>query len=342
MTLLLFDTPDTSDSSDTPDTLDTFHLTLDTVFMTIGFIGLGKMGSRIVKKLVADGHTVHAWNRSGEVVDELVKQGVQVVKADTVEQLVGGLSGQKIVWVMLPSGEASETVLQEVSLMLSPGDILIDGANSKYTDTERRYVQFQKAGLKFIGIGVSGGVIAATEGYPLMVGGDKSAYDVIVPILDTLAKPHGSHAYFGPGGAGHYVKMVHNGIEYGIMQSLAEGFEVLEKADYKYDLVQVAKLYQRGTLVSGFMMDRLVEALEANPKLEGIVGSIDATGEAEWTVEAGRAKGVEAEIIEASLDYRRRSKTDEKIQQSFTARMVAALRNAFGGHAVKKMEKGKG
>ncbi len=187
-----------------------------------------------------------------------------------------------------------------------------------------------------MGIGVSGGVIAARDGYPLMVGGDRSAYGHIKPILDTLAKPDGGHEYFGEGGAGHFVKMVHNGIEYGYMQSIGEGFGVLEKSPYNLDLVKVAKLYTKGTLVSGFMMDRTVESLEKDPKLEQLDGVIDASGEGEWTINEAKKLNVPVNIIEGSFEFRKKSKTDKNISASFAARLVAALRNAFGGHEVKK------
>jgi 6-phosphogluconate dehydrogenase len=185
-------------------------------------------------------------------------------------------------------------------------------------------------------MGVSGGVIAGTEGYPQMVGGDKSAYDYISPILDSLASPGGGHEYFGEGGAGHFVKMVHNGIEYPIMQALGEGFGVLANSDYKFDLLKVARLYQKGTLVSGFMLDRAAEALENDPRLEqieGIIGS--ASKETVWTIKEAKEHNLPIESIEQAQNFRVRSETDPQVQSSFAARMVGALRIAFGGHPVK-------
>lgn len=290
--------------------------------MQLGFIGLGKMGSRMVQKLLEEGHEVAAWTRSKSTI--------------TIAELVKSLEKPRVIWLMVPAGEATQDVFDEVSKFVESGDIIIDGGNSNYKDTESRYQKLKNKNIKFLGIGVSGGVIAAKEGYPLMVGGDKSAYEFIKPILDSLAKPHGGHEYFGTGGAGHFVKMAHNGIEYGVMQSLGEGFGVLEKAPYDLDLLKVAKLYQKGTLLSGFMMDRTVDALKSDQKLDSIVGVIAESGEARWTVEQAKEENVPAEIIEASLAFRRRSQTDENIQKSFAARMVAALRNAFGGHELKK------
>src|SRR3989344_2739079 len=311
--------------------------------MTIGFIGLGKMGSRMASKLLKDGYEIVVWNRSKDAVEEFkiqnskFKIAIQNLKvAGTIKDLIASLEEPRVVWLMLPAGEATEEILKEISKFISAGDIVIDGGNSNFKDTERRFKDFKNKEIRYLGIGVSGGVIAAKEGYPLMAGGDKSAYEHIIPILNSLAKPNGGHEYFGTGGAGHFVKMVHNGMEYGIMQSLGEGFGVLEKSPYNLNLLKVAKLYQKGTLVSGFMLDRTVEALENDPKLSNIVGVIAESGEAKWTVETAKKEGVDVEIIERSLEFRRRSQTDPKIQKSFTARMVAALRNAFGGHEVKK------
>lgn len=310
--------------------------------MQIGFIGLGKMGSRMAEKLLQEGHEVVAWNRSAEPADNLKLRAEstplkgKLVIAKTVKDLVGQLTAPKVVWLMLPAGVATQTILDEVVGYIEKDDIVIDGGNAKFSDTEERYQKLRNKEIRFLGIGVSGGIIAALQGYPLMVGGDKSAYEHIVPLLDSLSKDKGGHEYFGEGGAGHFVKMVHNGIEYGIMQALAEGFAVMKKSPYDLDLLNVAKLYQQGTLVSGFMLDRAVEALTNHPDLEGISGSIPASGEADWTIEQAKKEGVEVPIIEASLDYRNKSLTDPKIQESFTAKMVNGLRHAFGGHSVKK------
>ncbi len=295
--------------------------------MKLGFLGLGKMGARMVLKLKKEGHEVLAWNRSDH----------ELKSVESVEELVKSLKQPRVVWSMLPAGEATEEILKEVSEFVSKEDIVIDGGNSNFKDTQTRFETARQTGIRFLGIGVSGGVIAATEGYPMMVGGDKSAYEFIRPILDSLAKPNGGHEYFGTGGAGHFVKMIHNGMEYGIMQSLGEGFGIMEKSPYNLDLQKVAKLYQKGTLVSGFMLDRAVEALEKDPKLSNIVGIISESGEAKWTVAQAKEESVDVEIIERSLEFRKRSKMDEKIQKSFSARMVAALRNAFGGHEMKKL-----
>lgn len=312
--------------------------------MTIGFIGLGKMGSRMAEKLLWEGHEVVAWNRSPEPADNLllkaqsskIKGKLTIVK--TVKELIDKLSKPKIVWSMLPAGIVTHDMLKEIQRHVEKEDIVIDGSNARFTDTEKRYAEFGKKGIRFLGIGVSGGIIAAEQGYPLMVGGDKNAYEYIVPLLDSLSIPHGGNAYFGTGGAGHFIKMIHNGIEYGIMQSLAEGFAVLEKAPYTFDLPSVAKMYQKNTLVSGFMLDRLADVLQKHPGLENFAGIIEASGEADWAVQQAQKEGVVVPVIEASLDFRKQSRKNLPIQRSFTARIVNGLRHAFGGHKVVKKD----
>jgi len=307
--------------------------------MQIGIVGLGKMGSRVALKLLKEGHDVVVWNRSEPPVEELLQKadGTKVTVAKTVEELVKSLDKPRVVWIMLPAGDATEEILTEVEKYVEKDDIVIDAANSKYTDTQDRFERLSKNGIRFLGIGVSGGVIAGTEGYPMMAGGDKSAYDHITPLLDSLAKSHGGHEYFGTGGAGHFVKMVHNGIEYPYMQAIGEGFGVLENSPYHLDLVKVAKLYQKNTLISGFMMDRAAEALENDPHLDSIQGTIgSASGETVWTIEEAKKHNLPVEPIEQAHDFRVRSETEKEVQDSFAAKMVGALRIAFGGHPVKK------
>ncbi len=310
--------------------------------MKLGFIGLGKMGSRIVKKLLASGHEVVVWNRSQDpmfALQDEIKSTNYVNNLDiahSIEELVGLLSPTRVVWSMLPAGEATENVLKELEKYLDRHDIVIDGGNAHFSDTQRRYEACKTKQIRFLGIGVSGGILAEENGYPLMAGGDKSAYDYISDILESLSKPHGGYTYFGEGGAGHFVKMVHNGIEYGMMQALGEGFGVLEKAPYPLDLDNVAKLWKKGTIISSFLLNRAYDALEKNSALDDISGVIDASGEGLWTVEQARKEDVPVPVIEESLNFRNKSKTDEKIQQSFAAKMVAALRREFGGHTTKK------
>ena len=303
--------------------------------MKVGIVGLGKMGSRIAQKLIKDSHDVIVWNRTREDVENLKKEIPNLKSAETIKELVESLETPRIIWIMVPS-IAIDEVISEVQKYLQKGDIVIDGGNSDYKETEKRFQNFKNKGIRFLGIGVSGGILAFKNGYPLMAGGDKSAYDLIKPILDSLAKPNGGYEYFGEGGAGHFVKMVHNGIEYAMMQGIGEGFGVLEKAPYKFDLLKVAKIWQKGTVISGFLMDRTKEVFESD--IKNVVGIIDATGEAEWTVEAAKEEGVPIEVIEKSLEFRKRSKIDSKIQNSFAAKVIAGLRHSFGGHSVVRKE----
>lgn len=315
--------------------------------MQLGFIGLGKMGTRMVEKLLEGGHEVVVWNRSSEPIEELkLKIKSEKLKvAETIGDLVLQLRSPRVVWSMLPAGEATESTLKEIAAHVEKGDIVIDGGNAFYKDTERRYQDFKEYGIRYLGIGVSGGVKAVDNGYPLMIGGDRSAFIEIKPILETLIKPQGpastsaslggGYEFFGEGGAGHFVKMVHNGIEYGMMQAIGEGYGVLEKAPYDLDLVKVSQLWQKNTIVTSFLNECAKDALEKDPTLSGLEGIIDATGEADWTVKQGKEEDVFVENIEQSLDFRRRSKSDQKVSSSFAARMVAALRREFGGHAVR-------
>jgi 6-phosphogluconate dehydrogenase len=310
--------------------------------MQIGFIGLGKMGTRMVEKLLREGHVVIGWNRTREVTEKfhigLSDQGLDAsfIASDDIESLVKGLTTPRVIWVMLPAGDATKMTLLEIAKHAEEGDIVIDGGNSNYRDTEKHASDFRAKGLRFLGIGVSGGVQAGRNGYPLMVGGEISAYEHIKPLLESLAKTGGAYAYFGAGGAGHFVKMVHNGIEYGMMQAIGEGFGVLEKAPYQLDLAEASKLWQRGTIISSFLMNCARSALEKDPRLTGIDGKIGATGEAEWTVAQAKEEDVPIENIEQSLTFRQKSQTDTSISSSFAAKMVAALRHEFGGHDVEK------
>ncbi len=310
--------------------------------MQLGFLGLGKMGTRIVEKLLADSHVVVAWNRTKDITDQFrlvlaeKKLDERFVTPADIQALVQSLTVPRVIWMMLPAGYATQDVLDEICLYAEQGDIIIDGGNAFYKDTQKRSEELSVKGIRYLGIGVSGGIKASENGYPLMVGGDQAAYYHILPILDSLRKPHGGHAYFGAGGAGHFVKMVHNGIEYGMMQAISEGFGVLDKAPYGLDLHEVAKLWQKNTIISSFLLDCAEDALEKDPRLDELEGVINATGEAEWTVKQAKEEQVPIENIEQSLDFRRRSKTDLAVSSSFAARMVSALRREFGGHAVKK------
>lgn len=310
--------------------------------MQLGFLGFGKMGSRMVQKLLEEGHEVVGWNRSPERIADFTVEIAQreysksFTIASSIQDLMSQLTLPRAIWLMLPAGDPTEHAFTEIATFAEPADIIVDGGNAHFSDTERRSKELLAKGIGFLGIGVSGGILAPQNGYPLMVGGDASAYKTITPILDSLARPSGGHQYFGTGGAGHFVKMAHNGIEYGMMQAIGEGFGVMEKSPYKLDLVEVAKLWQRGTIVSGFLVDRAKDALVKDPHLNNIDGVIAASGEGEWTVEEAKKENVPIENIEQSLSFRKRSQTEEPIRNSFAAKMVAALRHEFGGHSLRR------
>ena len=299
--------------------------------MQIGIIGLGRMGLGIANKLKSGGHKVIGWNRT-----EFKIENSEFRIAKTIGDLVQNLNKPRVIWLMVPQGKSTDEVLSEVSKYVQKDDIIIDGGNAYYKDTEERFKSFRKKGFKFLGIGVSGGIHGEKNGFSLMAGGDKSAFDRVQPLLKTLSEPKGSFGYFGEGGAGHFVKMVHNGIEYGMMQSIGEGFEVLKKSSYKFNLLEIAKVWQKGTIISSFLIDRAKDALEKDPELSAVSGSIPRGGEGDWTVEAANEEGVQVHAIKEAVEHRMKSETDKKIQNSFTAKMINALRGAFGGHEVRK------
>jgi 6-phosphogluconate dehydrogenase len=307
--------------------------------MQLAILGLGKMGRNLAEKLMSEGHQVVIWNRSRDVLEQfrteksafIVSQKLQI--AHSLEDLRDTLQHPRIVWSMLPAGDPTEGVMTELlEGIVEQGDIVVDGGNAFYQDTERRSKAFEAKGIKFLGIGVSGGLHGLANGYPLMVGGNQSGYEYIKPILDSLAKPNGNHTYFGPGGAGHFVKMVHNGVEYGMMQAIAEGFGVMAKSDYHLNLVNVGNNWQKGSIVSSFLVYMAVSSLIKDPGLTQFDGYIDAKGEGKWTVETAKATNVPTPVMEAALDFRNKSQFDKAVQETFVAKMVSALRHEFGGH----------
>lgn len=304
--------------------------------MKLAILGLGKMGKGISEKLLLDGHEIVIWNRSRESIEAFLSEEKKVEAAFALSELETLLSTPRIIWSMLPSGDPTEIIMEQILTIAKQGDIVIDGGNAHFRDTERRSALFSQKGISFFGIGVSGGVRGLHNGFSLMVGGEKEVYNTLVPLFKSLSKPHGAYAYFGKGGAGHFVKMVHNGIEYGMMQALGEGFGVLQSSDYNLDLPIVAKTWQKGTIISSFLVDRVVDVLEDDAKLAHIIGNINATGEAAWTVEEAEKKHLPISIIKESLEFRLASQKDSDIQKTTAARLISALRNAFGGHEVKK------
>lgn len=306
--------------------------------MQVAILGLGKMGYAIFEKLLGNGHELVAWNRSPQILDLLrTEKATYIVNkkltiAHSLAELKTVLRKPRVIWSMLPAGEATESVLAQLNDFVEQGDVIIDGGNSSYKDTEKRAEDYAQKGVKFLGVGVSGGVHGFANGFCMMVGGDKGAYEYCNSIFESLSKPAATHTYFGPGGAGHFVKMVHNGIEYGMMQSLAEGYGVLAKSPYKFDLQAVTKTYQAGSIVMSFLLNMIADALQKDPTLSKTQGVIGATGEGEWTIEAGKELAAPVEVIEKSLEFRQKSEYDKGVQDSFTAKIVQAMRHEFGGH----------
>jgi 6-phosphogluconate dehydrogenase len=296
--------------------------------MRIGFVGLGRMGANMVRRLVRDGHEVVAFNRTPEKTREIMTEGAEGVFS--LEELVGKLPAPRAVWVMVPAGDATEAMIAELMGLLAPGDTIIDGGNTNFHDDVRRHATVAGKGLRYVDAGTSGGVWGLQVGYCLMVGGDRDAVEPLEPVFRTLAPPDG-YAHVGGPGAGHYVKMVHNGIEYGLMQAYAEGFEIMHASDYDLDLAQVSGIWRYGSVVRSWLLDLLYDALSKNPDFHGIKDWVADSGEGRWTVQEAIDRDVPAPVITLSLQARFRSRQDE----SYGGKVLAALRNEFGGHAVK-------
>ncbi len=300
--------------------------------MQLAMIGLGRMGSDMTRRLMRDGHEVVVSDIQAGAVELLAEEGAS--GASSVTAAVEQLGSPRVVWAMVPAGAATEQVLLDAMRSLSPGDVVVDGANSNWQDSMRRAETAAEAGLLWLDAGVSGGVWGLEEGYNLMVGGDEAAVEVVRPALDTLAPPNGWR-HFGPAGSGHFVKMIHNGIEYGLMQAYAEGFEALAAYPHaKLDLPGVARLWNRGSVVRSWLLELLADALDTDPRLEAIKGYVDDSGMGRWTVDFAVEHSVPLPAISAALFARFASRQPE----SFSAKTVAALRHGFGGHATKPAE----
>jgi 6-phosphogluconate dehydrogenase len=296
--------------------------------MEIGFVGLGRMGANMVRRILRDEHRVVAYNRTAEKTKEIVTEGAD--GAFTLAELVSKLRKPRAVWVMVPSGDATESMIDELLKVMEPGDTIVDGGNSNYHDSVRRHARVKAAGLEFVDAGVSGGVWGLEIGYCLMVGGEPEPVKRLEPIFRSLA-PRDGYLHAGGPGAGHYVKMIHNGIEYGMMQAYAEGFEIMHASDYGLDLAAVARLWGHGSVVRSWLLELTADALAGDPDFRKVRGWVEDSGEGRWTVQEAIDRDVPAPVITLSLQARFRSRQDE----SYGARMLAALRNEFGGHAVK-------
>jgi 6-phosphogluconate dehydrogenase len=299
--------------------------------MELAMIGLGKMGLNMATRLVRGGHRVVGFARSAETVKEAISLGAE--GASSLDEVVGKLISPRIVWSMIPAGKPTSDTIETLSRLLAKGDIVIDGGNSYYKDTIKNAELLEAKGIDFVDSGTSGGIWGLAEGYSLMIGGKTEVVEKLRPIFKTLAPAADKGwGYVGPHGAGHYVKMIHNGIEYGMMQAFAEGFSILKaKQEFGLDLSQISKIWQHGSVVRSWLLDLAARALEQDPKLSDIKPWVADSGEGRWTVFESIDLDVPAPIITLALQTRFASRDEE----NFTARMLAALRNQFGGHAVK-------
>jgi 6-phosphogluconate dehydrogenase len=296
--------------------------------MDIGFMGLGRMGENMVRRLVRGGHRVVAWNRSKGKIDEVAGEGA--VAAYTPADLVKGLSKRRVIWLMVPAGQPVDDLITELAPQLDKGDILIDGGNSNFRDSKRRAVALKAQGLEFLDIGTSGGIWGLQVGYCMMIGGSADAFKHVEPLLKTLA-PEAGYLHCGPSGAGHFMKMVHNGIEYGMLQAYGEGFEIIKNSEYgEIDMGNLSDVWQHGSVVRSWLLELAVRAFRREGDLRSIRGFVEDSGEGRWTVMEAINENVPAPVITASLLARFNSRQPE----SFSAKVIAALRNEFGGHAV--------
>ena len=300
--------------------------------MELGMIGLGRMGAAMTKRLLAAGHTVVAYDQDRAAVERSITEGA--VGAVSLDALVSRLTVPRTVWVMVPAGDAVNDTIERLTRLLKADDTLIDGGNSNFRDTLQRAFSVQKSGVHFVDVGTSGGIWGLKEGYCLMIGGDAAVVKRIQPVFESLAPAQDrGWAHVGPVGAGHFTKMVHNGIEYGLMQSYSEGFALLEKnKDFHLDLPKIAEIWRHGSVVRSWLLDLTAQALAENPTLEGIGPSVADSGEGRWMVAEAIAADVPCPVITLSLLERIRS----RVQDSFGNRILAVMRNKFGGHAIAK------
>jgi 6-phosphogluconate dehydrogenase len=300
--------------------------------MDLGIIGMGRMGAPMAERLTRGGHRVTGYMRSAEGRAQLVKKGIE--QATSLANLVAALKPSRVVWLMVPSGDTVDATIMELLPQLARGDVIIDGGNSNYKDSQRRAHALADKGIDYVDCGTSGGVWGLKEGYSMMVGGDAKVVERLRPIFETLAPAADrGWGHVGPSGAGHFTKMIHNGIEYGLMQAYGEGLSIMQhKQEFALDLHQVAEIWRYGSVVRSWLLDLAAAALADNPKLEGIAPYVADSGEGRWTVSEAIDLNVAAPVITLSLLQRLRSRDAE----SFSDKLLSALRNQFGGHEIKK------
>ena len=291
-------------------------------------VGLGRMGANMTTRLLQDGHEVVAFDIDRDAVERAAAGGA--VPATTLEELVDRLEAPRALWMMVPAGEVTESTVRALGELLGPGDALVDGGNSRYTESQERARHLAAKSISLLDAGTSGGIWGLEEGFCLMVGGEKDTFERLEPVFRTLAPPEG-YAHVGPSGAGHFAKMVHNGIEYGLMQAYAEGFELLRAGDLEIDTAQIAELWRHGSVVRSWLLDLVARALEKDPELAVLSGYVEDSGEGRWMLETALEKAVPTPALAAALFERFSSRRSD----SFTDKLLAALRQEFGGHSVR-------
>jgi 6-phosphogluconate dehydrogenase len=300
--------------------------------MKIGLYGLGRMGANMARRWKLGGHEVVVCNRSAGPVDEMKAEGFSGVY--TLEALVAELPAPRAIWVMIPAGAATDAAIDTLLTLMQPGDTIIDSGNSNWRDTKRHAEQCKAKGIQFMDQGTSGGVWGLKNGYCLMIGGEERTFKQLEPAFATLAPQGKNYLHCGAAGSGHFVKMVHNGVEYGMMQAFAEGFEIMEKSEFNLKLDQVADVWREGSVVRSWLLDLLADALQEDPKLDAVKGYVADSGEGRWTIQAAIDEDVPAPVITMALFQRFVSRQDE----SFAAKVLAMMRKGFGGHAIKQSD----
>jgi 6-phosphogluconate dehydrogenase len=295
--------------------------------MKLGFVGLGRMGANMVRRLLADAHEIVAWARTEDSVREAVSKGA--IGASSLEDVAARLTAPRVIWLMIPAGDPVEKSIASLRPLLSPGDVVVDGGNSRFSDSARRAAELEKDGIGFLDSGTSGGVWGLKYGYCLMVGGRSDHFRLVEPVFKTLA-PSDGYAHVGAPGSGHFVKMVHNAIEYAMLQGYGEGFEMLQASGYDLDLLQVGRLWTHASVVRSWLLELLVLSFEDDPKLASVKGFVQDSGEGRWTLHEAIERAVPMPALADALFARFYSRQPE----SFSAKVIAALRNQFGGHAV--------
>ncbi len=298
--------------------------------MQIGIIGLGRMGLNMASRLVTAGHIVYGYDALPDKKKEAASNGI--TWRSSVPELVSSLSTPRALWIMVPAGDPVDETISELLKYLMPGDVIIDGGNSYYKDSIKRANELKKKNIGFLDCGTSGGIWGREKGYCLMIGGEVHYFEVMRPIFESLAASEAGYKLVGPSGAGHFVKMVHNGIEYGLLQAYAEGFEIMQSSEYDFDLKSISELWNEGSVVRSWLLELAIRAFEASPNLEDVTGYIEDSGEGRWTVIEAMEHDVPAPVITLSLLTRFRSRQ----QDTFSGKVIAALRREFGGHRIVK------